>query len=288
MIRHCTMRDLSALTEAAFLLNNQPEHNCNYCCKTRPSIAEDFAAMLENEDCLLIADFDGDRLLSFCGFFVDGPKHRADCVGPFVAEGDFSAAAKALLDTASEWAGPGFTYSMCFDKRNTAYFDFARQMNAVDNGNECIMELARADFAPKALPYPARAIEERDFPAFCALHEENFPNIYVSSIDILESLGKNRFVEVFELDGVLSAYGVLEKPAVGDRMTAEIVCVDRRFRGRGVGRAVVQTLCTAAFAFPGTEWVDLVVDNINERARKLYTSVGFCVRVENCSFSLER
>ena len=47
-----------------------------------------------------------------------------------------------------------------------------------------------------------------------------------------------------------------------------------KFRGCGVGRALVEALCTKAFA-EGHSRVGLIVDYDNPNAEKLYTSLGF-------------
>lgn len=53
------------------------------------------------------------------------------------------------------------------------------------------------------------------------------------------------------------------------------IAVEREWRGRGVGRALLETLLAWAQAHPELERVELAVFGNNERALKLYRSLGF-------------
>lgn len=79
-------------------------------------------------------------------------------------------------------------------------------------------------------------------------------------------------------------YGVIRKtiaeaqPIIDETEAGEYyldsVGVLPHFQGRGIGRALVNALCTKAFA-EGHQRVGLIVDRENPRAESLYASLGF-------------
>ena len=141
------------------------------------------------------------------------------------------------------------------------------------------MVLRRDDWQPQeGLPAP-HPLEEAAYAAFVALHDRVFPDVYVSGRDILEDLGKSRFVYTLEEAGNLAAYGVLHRAE--DRFTAEILGVRQELRGRGFGRAILNCLAKETFCRHGAAELDLIVDADNTQALILYQKTGFQILEEN-------
>ena len=51
--------------------------------------------------------------------------------------------------------------------------------------------------------------------------------------------------------------------------------VDPDYRGKGVGKAIIEFLLQEAKKFPGLEQIQLGINSTNEPARRLYSSFGF-------------
>ncbi|NLY46070.1 MAG: GNAT family N-acetyltransferase, partial [Tissierella sp.] len=112
------------------------------------------------------------------------------------------------------------------------------------------------------------------------LHDEIFPNVYISGADIIENIGKKHFVYSIIENKTLIAYSVLR---LNGNMsgTAEIIAVREEFRGRGYGKAIISYLIDKAVNLFKVSNVDLMVDGDNEKAIKLYLDLGFVIEHEN-------
>ncbi|MCA9568925.1 MAG: GNAT family N-acetyltransferase [Myxococcales bacterium] len=96
--------------------------------------------------------------------------------------------------------------------------------------------------------------------------------------DIATLRGSNRgHLLVARVDGRVAGYLVLRAPPW--RRTSHVVkleiLVDARYRGEGVGRALLQAGIAWAESAPGIEKIGLSVFADNERALALYRSLGF-------------
>lgn len=78
------------------------------------------------------------------------------------------------------------------------------------------MVLQRNDWRPTEGLLEPRPLAEGEEVPFAQLHDQVFPDVYVSGRDILGDLGKNRFVYVLEENGALAAYGVLQRRVPDD------------------------------------------------------------------------
>lgn len=94
----------------------------------------------------------------------------------------------------------------------------------------------------------------------------------------IEALTPNDHVMVAQLDGRVIGLAGLHVGGAKRRHVARIgIAVHDAFAGRGVGRALMQSLLSLADDWLGLVRVELDVDATNERARKLYESLGFVV-----------
>ena len=94
----------------------------------------------------------------------------------------------------------------------------------------------------------------------------------------IEALTPNDHVMVAQLDGRVIGLAGLHLGLGKRRHTARLgIAVHDAFAGRGVGRALMRSLLDLADQWLGLVRVELDVDSTNERAVKLYESLGFVV-----------
>lgn len=143
-----------------------------------------------------------------------------------------------------------------------------------------------------------RDIAMRDFSAWQglmrqvhALHAENRPDCYRSSMSFeegeLRALIDDPAVDAFvaEIDGTVAGLAVLvhrkppANPAMQPRRVAFLddLCVDERFRGQGVGTALLQEVQRRA-ALRQADSLELMAWGFNESAIRFYQRAGFGVR----------
>lgn len=274
MIEKFSVDHLSELVAYACRKNASRESGSAFCCQTEASIQRDFSETLD----FGFACREGDRLCGLLSCFPDLEKGNVDCALLTDRE-NYSATARQLLSAAQAQLGNHLRYTFFFPKENEACAAFLESIGACRRENEYRMVLRRDDWQPQeGLPAP-HPLEEAAYAAFVALHDRVFPDVYVSGRDILEDLGKSRFVYTLEEAGNLAAYGVLHRAE--DRFTAEILGVRQELRGRGFGRAILNCLAKETFCRHGAAELDLIVDADNTQALILYQKTGFQILEEN-------
>lgn len=285
MLRDCDPEELVACAELAYRCNRAPETSSAYCCQTLTSIHADFQSLLARGGPIL-ADFDAaGQPMSVASFFYDPDRKLADCCGPFVEGKQFRPAAHALLAAARERLPVGTRFGFYFDQRNTGVLDWLRELGAEDNGNEYFMALSRAGFVDAPPDPRVEKLPEELYDAFRVLHDGIFPDIYASGKAVTADLrtGKRMAFVIREGERLLGYCVIQERVPTG---VLEILATIPESRRQGIGRALLHAGVRRLFASPGCETVELVVDDANGNARKLYRDYGFHIRVENCSFTV--
>ena len=280
MIEKFSEGNLPELAAYACRKNARRESGSAFCCREEASIRRDFLETLE----FGVLWREAGRIRGILSCFPDWEKGNVDCALLADREG-YDSTAGQLLRAARERLGSHLRYTFFVPKENEDCTAFLEGIGAQRRENEYRMVLQRDDWRPmEGLPEPRSLAEGEEVP-FAQLHDQVFPDVYVSGRDILGGLGKNRFVYVLEEDGALAAYGVLQ--CAGSRTTAEILGVRQGLRGRGYGRAILNCLAKEAFYRHGAAELDLIVDADNDRALGLYQKTGFQILEENRCYLLQ-
>lgn len=287
MIRICTSNDIQQIVDLAFAKNNQPEHNSAFCYKEYNSIQQDLLKMMESKVNAVIGYFEEETLIGVIGICVDEEKHTADCCGPFVAVEDFASIAKLLFDYVKNYFKQNLKYNFFFDSRNRDYIAFMDVIHAENQGNECCLTLKRENYKRKSyginiIPLPVEYVND-----FMSLHNTIFPDVYVSGMDIINSIGQSRKVFCIIENEILIGYSILKRAINNSRATAEIIAIDKKQRGKGYGKALLNELAKQAFCVENVEFLNLVVENININAMNLYCTFGFELVAENCFYCID-
>lgn len=280
MIEKFSEDSLSELAAYACRKNARRESGSAFCCREEASIRRDFLETLE----FGVVCREAGNVRGVLSCFPDWEKGNVDCALLADREG-YDSTAGQLLCAAREQMGNHLRYTFFFPKENEDCIAFLEGVGAQRQENEYRMVLRRNHWHPmEGLPEPRPLAEGEEIP-FAQLHDQIFPDVYVSGRDILRDLGKNRFVYVLEEGGALAAYGVLR--CGESRTTAEILGVRQGLRGRGYGRAILNCLAKEAFDRHGAAELDLIVDADNDRALGLYQKTGFQMLEENRCYLLQ-
>ena len=114
-----------------------------------------------------------------------------------------------------------------------------------------------------------RQAEEEDIPALSALYLDAFG---MDEVDPDRLTGKRSRTLMIVHDG--EVVGTVAASLDGTRAGVYGFVVAAALRGRGIGAQVLRLVCRDLFD-AGVEYVDLDVEVKNDRALRLYTSVGF-------------
>ena len=282
-IRPFETGELDGLALLAQRLNASRQTGSTFCCAKAADIRRDFEQSMEWG----FACWADGRPVGLVSCFPDREKGNADCSLLLDACGaDYREAAGALLARARERLGPGMACTFFFPVENGECRGFLEQAGARRQVNEYILRLGREAWSePRDMAAEPRPVREGELADFAALHDQVFPGVYVSGRDILEDLGKGRFVYVVSDSAGLAAYGVL-KPQSNEQAVAEVLAVRQDARQRGYGGAILNHLAREAFFRLGVRRLELGVDGDNQNALKLYLDTGFQVFQENNCYIL--
>jgi len=281
-MRKCKIEDLKEISQFVHRLNIQAEFNSGYCSQNIDYIERDFKSLIESDAQILIGDFEDGKASGVLGLFIDHERKKIDCIGPFSDGGPNHL--KALIDYGTKKLS-GYTMSFFFDKRNQGALSLMKLMHAKDNGNELILNLKRENHLALQVNKNVSDLNEKFHQAVKNLHDSIFPDLYLTGQNILESLNEDRKVFVHIEDGHFMGYSVLKYTDRSKMATAEVIAVHKDHRGKGIGKGLLSKVENEAFKINQVDYVQLIVDNINENAIGLYTSHNFELMVENCAYA---
>ena len=282
IIKKSELRNLEELTQFAYRINGIIEHSSAFCSCTLDAIRSDFETGISSGS--TVHCMNGNQLIGLMDCYVDHEKNNADCSLLIEPELGYGVMADKLLSEIRKLLGSSIQLTFFFPKENIDCSNFLDKIGAHREVNEYSLLLKREDFS-----FTPRAFRIIDMPhefyaEFIEMHDSIFPDVYVSGKDIINDIGKKRYVYTIIDSEHIIAYGVL-KLHDGKRVTAEIVAVKEGYRHKGYGRAILAYIVNKAFTNYEKEYVDLIVDGDNDNAILLYLDLGFVVESENCCYT---
>lgn len=292
----CQLNDLEKITELVYAKNNTEEHHIPYCCKNTENIYKDFENMINGERNLVVAAWDEDKLCGVLGIYCIDEINRVDNIGPFIdcnneniqgnAKTCFINTAKDLVTLARN-EFPTHDFSFDINAKNVNCLELMDTLGSNLNDTELHLSLKRDNFVDVyeeslAISYKTEYEEQ-----LRNLHDEISGDYYLTSNQLLETIGNEREAYLIIENNRVVSYGVLQFSANTDKeVFIEILGVDKDYRGKGYGRMIQSHLISKAFERKSVEEVNLVVDDINSVALNLYESFGFECTQKSCSFTL--
>jgi len=287
MTRECNADYLQQCTDIAFLRNNRPESNSSYCPKSRESIHDDFAYIINNPGSILLGYFDNDILTGVLGCFTNPDNNWVDCLGPFFKDEWSQRHAKEMFAYAKSKLVKAVRFNFYFDTRNKDLHQLMESLSARRNDNEYILLLKKADYVPQRVKHNIIEYNSNFENDIIKLKNDTWADSYITDKDLITSINKDRDIFcALDESGAFVGYGVLKRYNDGSRITAEMFAVKEIARGKGYGWALLNTVVDCAFNKYNADSVDLVVDRLNTHARDLYYSCGFKLDVENAAYCL--
>ena len=282
--RHATEEDLDVFVDFAYRINRQLERSSSFCSKSEHSIRIDLLGSTEHQG--LAGAWKSGMLIGIISTYMDELKHNIDC---FILIDsnlcNYEETAKLLLDYVRKGIDQQFHFTFFFSKENVECSTFLKSLNAFQKPNEYGLLLIKENKSHGVKSDSIQLLPALYHQKFIELHDEIFPDVYISGKEIIDSLGKNRHVFAWIEDDQIKAYSVLFLRG-NLRATAEIIAVHQDFRGKGLGKKILNHLIHAAFYDFGLEAVDLIVDSDNLNALKLYLDIGFAIEFENHCYIL--
>ena len=282
MIKICNIDYLSQCVEMAYEQNNKPAYNCAFCSKSKESIYKDFEYIIRNPNSFMIGYFIDGILTGILGCLQNPDNNWVDCIGPFFKNEWNCEYVKNMFLFAKTTLSEAVRFNFYFNIKNENYRQAMGILSAERQDNEYILVLDKADYRPQRIKHQVVKYTNSYETELVKLHDDTFPDVYVTGKGIIADIGKTREVFcVLDESGSFVGYGVLKYADDTEHITAEIFAVKKEKRGKGYGWALLNAVVDSAFNKHNGNAIYLVVEKLNANARDLYYSCGFKLAVEN-------
>ena len=115
----------------------------------------------------------------------------------------------------------------------------------------------------------------QDHVAVSNLHNESFPNSYLSGDKMLENVNDYNKIFVCKRNGEFAGYIYVEaNPEFGDA-SIEFFAVSPSVRGKGIGKALLLHGVQWLLSYDSINKIQLCVNTKNDGAIRLYKKIGF-------------
>lgn len=295
MTKSIEIYDLSCAAELADFLywaNNNPCQYSGYCSTSKNVILNDLKRGKADKTDLAVVSRQNGAINGAITCHINPTDFTADCCGPFIKDASDQELSEDLFTAMLAQIPEPIKLNFFFSEQNRICQQLMARIHAKNEGNELVMNLKREEFGDGGLHnktdvYRVLQIKKRQYTAFSELHDEIFPDAYISGQGILSSIGVSRSIYVIEnFDSVL-AYGVLRFTPDAGSVAAEIIAVRKEYRGKGLGRQILEKMLIEAFQSTAINQVELVVESENHTAIRLYKKLGFSIKTINCSYSYQ-
>lgn len=267
---------LEAISTFITLANQKAEHHVGYCGDMQEEIlhtlSHEFSDLPAEESFAVIHK--AGTIIGVQGADVDLGDGTAELWGPFVKEGQPAELALELWEDLTTRLGDKIhTYHGFYNEQNTLARNFMNKVGACKGSQHLIMHAPKK----KGVKVDSRVGElgpERHA-SFIKLHDEAFPETYMSGLDILKRLDHEHKVFAVESEAGIKGYAYVKGKPTYNEGTIEFIAVDPAEGQQGIGTALTK----AALAFLqdelGIQTVSMTVDAGHEQAIRLYGRAGF-------------
>jgi len=120
---------------------------------------------------------------------------------------------------------------------------------------------------------------------YLALHQEIFPDAYITGLEVIETTSNKRDVHLIKSNDSYVGFSSLRLDS-NNIATIEFLGIKEGYRGKGLGKKLLCHQIHYSFNHSNLSELNLVVDSDNENAIRLYKKLGFDVLIVNQSYTL--
>ena len=286
-----TRSNLDEVVDFLFWANNEPDQYCGYCSTNQTIINNDLKQGLENKTDLIVVSRHEGKINGVMTGHIDKDNQAVDCCGPFMNEFNMGLA-EAMFDALKTRVSKPLSLNFFFSDKHIVCRHLMDKYKGINQGSEKIMHLTREQYysrnqSPVTSTYlDILPLDKKQYQSFIRLHDDIFPDSYINGQGIVSSIGSSRKVYVIEESEVIRGYGVLRFSDSVDAtsIAAEIIAVRKEDRGQGYGKRIVSKMLSEAFQNKSISSIELVVEEDNLNAIRLYEKLGFSVKAVNLSY----
>lgn len=276
---------------AAFIYERNPklQHHIGFVGTDHAEISDtlltDFSDFPLSQS--VIGAYNEGELVALIAFDIDQQDESVEVWGPYLKQPENVDLAFSLWQ---EWEKnlpcPVQSYSFFPNKLNETSIEFAKKLGAQIDGEYDVLSIDRASFQPLPKPSAIKAFEERDREAFARLHQEHFPQTYLSVEEILSSISEQHQLFLYKEDKLVKGYVYVEADPQFGESDIHYVAVDARYRGKGIGTHLLRAATTFLFSFEAIQSISLCVSDETKDAIHMYQKAQFTQTYQLISLSL--
>ena len=277
-IAYPTKDDTAKIASFISSLNKQNENHIGYIGTEKEEIENallnDFSDIPFHKSFILA--YEQDKLIGVVGFDTDLENKQAETWGPFVDHLEWETISMQMWDSILTLIPKEVsTISFFINELNVNSVQFARTIGAVESGVHSILTIRNDQLEEQYLDSEIDILEIQDQAAVSNLHNESFPNSYLSGNRMLENVNDFNKIFVCKRDGEFAGYIYVEaNPEFGDA-SIEFFAVSPSYRGKGIGKALLLHGARWLLSFDSISKIQLCVNAKNEGAIHLYKKIGF-------------
>ncbi len=278
--------DLDALVALIATCQQDPAQRCLHCDQTPAGLRAEILALDPPWQAAFLGVYSGSELVAVLGCDCDFEMGRGWLHGPFAQDKDWQNLFKQLFDGWEQRLPATITrLSNYLDQANQAGLDFHLQRGFQAKGLFYVL-LAKAQ--PTQRPTSVRPFLPSDAEMLCQLHALAFPAAWLSGPAMIAQRDDTHAVFIAWEQGQRVGYIRLSQHLELPEAEIEYLAVDPAWRGRGIGRKLLQAGLDWIFAERGLPTAVLNVSADNAQALDLYLSVGFEVKERAIALDLWR
>lgn len=287
IIKKCNLKDLDAITDMAYRLNNIPESSSAFCFKGYDAIRDDFRQMLKSRDSFVIGCLDEEGLRGFCGFFIDRIKNTVDWAGPFVERGGFVSSALEIFNAARKKLSENTVHNFFFSETNKRYLEFMKEINAVYQCGEYGLELKRSHYKKSMCDASTAEMSLNNGDRLKIMKDVKFTDCLIPAGKASGPAKKVRKVFCTEQNGELAGYGSYWLWSMPDRATIESINVETGYRNLGYEEALLERIIENIYEDKKIEHIGMAIEMKDQRLVEICIQAGFKIVSVNCSYILK-
>lgn len=258
-------------------LNSDEAHHIGYFGVGEADVRSSFAeSLIPPADGFQLA-YDNEKLVGMFGVDSNPEIGRAWLFGPIIEHADWQNIADELLSAVHPIIPVELReYELYCDVNNVNVQEFAARYDFSLHAETAIFYLLRNDY--KRLAKDQTKIidyQEEYFEQFERLHNEIFPNTYLTASQIVSKLDDNHHLFLAIEDGRLLGYHFCKLEIESESGYVDFIGADKSAQRRGIGADLFASGIDWMLAAPSTQKINLTVNADNFAARNLYRKFGF-------------
>ncbi|HLU24049.1 MAG TPA: GNAT family N-acetyltransferase [Bacillaceae bacterium] len=267
-------------------VNKLKNHHIGYCGTDEEEILHYLKEEMTDipfQDCFLLA-YEDDSLIGVIGFEADLDNHHGEIWGPFITHDDWQGIAKNMWNDLIKMIPSEMdSVSLFVNKLNVNVNEFSRALSCAFNektdSHTILLYQKEVNGVPEKVPFITE-ITETEYSTMIKIHDIAFPKGYYDGEKIVQRMNDDDRVFVYKENDTVIGYIYVESQPLFGEGSIEFFAVNEGWRGRGIGKKLLQHALHWLLSKDFIEELRLTVNSENAQAIHLYQAVGFTVENE--------